>query len=325
MTPGSHRFGLYRSLPGPWPLGAACSRLSRADLLTYTALASWPPGTELSTAEIRKRARIRARQELFKSLTTLEERGELTRTSRRGYRTSYTVAAAQGAAGTGSGGGADRPGVRRQRHGHPEQCSSQTSLPGSPHRRRIRQRSWPSARPAALQRPSPPSHASPSEMERFTPGPAGRSRRGGRLHRAAIATKPDYRHLCLSHPLAPISTRLRPGPCSSFRHQVTLSPLAPLAHSSPDRLWQQPSLPDVSLACSNRDRQPAAPAAPFAIRPRTRLQHIPALRSRGCFRRRLPGGLTPLTGSPQSHPEGRARHADQLARQSRWSLGRGGL
>ena len=63
---------------------------SRADLLTYTALASWPPGTELSTAAIRKRSRIR-RQELFKSLTGLEKRGELTRTSRRGYRTSYTV------------------------------------------------------------------------------------------------------------------------------------------------------------------------------------------------------------------------------------------
>ena len=63
---------------------------SRADLLTYTALASWPPATELPTTAIRKRARIR-RQELFKSLTALEERGELARTIRRGYQTSYTV------------------------------------------------------------------------------------------------------------------------------------------------------------------------------------------------------------------------------------------
>ena len=63
---------------------------SRAELLTYTALASWPPDSELSTAAIRKRARIR-RKELFKSLTALEKRGELTRTRRPGYPSSYTV------------------------------------------------------------------------------------------------------------------------------------------------------------------------------------------------------------------------------------------
>lgn len=63
---------------------------SRAELLTYTALASWRPGTELPTVAIRKRARIR-RKDLFKSLTALEERGELTRTRRPGARTSYTV------------------------------------------------------------------------------------------------------------------------------------------------------------------------------------------------------------------------------------------
>ena len=63
---------------------------SRDDLLTYVALASWPPGSELSLAEIRERARI-GKQGLLRSLNSLERCGTLKRTRRSGYPSAYEL------------------------------------------------------------------------------------------------------------------------------------------------------------------------------------------------------------------------------------------
>ena len=79
------RIGLFACVPvvalQDWP---------RTDLLTYAALASWPPGSTPSIAEIRECARIR-NQELLLSLDRLERCGEVKRKRRRGTRSSYEV------------------------------------------------------------------------------------------------------------------------------------------------------------------------------------------------------------------------------------------
>ena len=162
----------------------------------------------------------------------------MTRTSRRGYRTSYTVAAAQGAVGTGSGGGG-RPGARRQRHGHPEQCSPQTSLPGS--------RTEGASDSEAGRRPGRP----PCKDLRHQVTPRLQRWRGSHPSRRAHTQKPaaspcSHRHqarLSPPVPLSPTSAALDPPParpCSSSRYQVSFS--FSIASRVPDRLWQQPSL-----------------------------------------------------------------------------------
>ena len=68
---------------------------------------------------------------------------------------------------------------------------------------------------------------------------------GGPESRAEVAAG-GAAALLLS-PTSAALDRLRAALGNSSRHQVTLSPPAPLSHPSPDPFWQQPSLSGASL------------------------------------------------------------------------------
>ena len=214
-------------------------------------------------------------------------------------------------------------------------CGSQTSAPLPHPKGRIR-----SARNCL--RPGRPPCSSfrhwqrrrPSEMERSTHGPAGRTHRSRRLHSAVLATRSDHRHSAsLAHqrrsrPLRPGARATVPATRSRFRHQRrsrTRARIAPAAVAFSHQVLLPPAVAirDLSLRPAEPHLQRLGRQA--TLPPPAHLGHfgtgaVPLSPSKRLHAREWPCQFSPPGSSHSSRWAGEegGRTLDQLSRSVRF-------